>query len=228
MKFFVVSLIGLAAVGSAYAGAPYLTDDPEPVEFHHVEIYVSSLLFHDEDGTAGNFGAVEVNYGPAKNLQLHIIAPMALSAPRGAARSVGYGDTELGVKYRFVDETDDHPQAAIYPTIELPTGNTDRGLGNGKTEFFLPLWLQKSFGTWTTYGGGGYWFHPGEGNRDFWVAGILLQKQVTKTLSIGAEVFHEAAQTDGGRSDTRINLGTVWDLSDRYHVLASAGPIVQG
>jgi hypothetical protein len=228
MKVFALSIVGLLIVGSAYAGPPYLTDDPEPVVFHHVEICVSSLLSHDANGTDGNFSSVEVNYGLVKNVQLHLIAPLALSAPTGGPYSVGYGDTELGVKYRFVEEADDHPQVAIFPLVELPTGNPDRGLGNGKTELFLPLWLQKSYGSWTTYGGGGYWFHPGEGNRDFWVAGLLVQKQVTKALSIGGEFFHEAAQTIGGRSDTRFNLGTVWDISDRYHLLASAGPVIQG
>ena len=228
MKRFALSLTGFLAIASAYAGAPFLTDDPVPVELHHWEIYVSSILQHDADGTAGNFSSLEVNYGAAKNLQLHVVAPAALNAPKDGPRAVGYGDTELGAKYCFVNEADDHPQVAIFPTVELPTGNDQRGLGNGKAQLFLPLWLQKSYGAWTVYGGGGYWFHSGDGNRNFWVTGISVQKQVTKTLSIGGEFFHEAAQTADGRSDTRFNLGAVWDIDDRYHLLGSAGPVVQG
>jgi hypothetical protein len=42
----------------------------------------------------------------------------------------------------------------------VPTGNAERGLGTGHTHGFMPLWLQKSFGKWLTYGGG-YWINPG-------------------------------------------------------------------
>jgi hypothetical protein len=47
---------------------------------------------------------LEVNYGAVPNLQLHTIAPMILYAPGQGASSYGYGDTELGAKYRFVRE----------------------------------------------------------------------------------------------------------------------------
>ena len=39
--------------------------------------------------------------------------------------------------------------------FELPTGSATKGLGVGKTWYKVPLWAQKSFGPWTTYGGGG-------------------------------------------------------------------------
>jgi hypothetical protein len=42
----------------------------------------------------------------------------------------------------------------MFPLLELPTGNEHRGLGAGHVSAFLPIWVQKSFGEWTTYGGG--------------------------------------------------------------------------
>ena len=111
----------------------------------------------------------EVNYGAISNLQLHLIAPPEFSAPSGAATHYGYGDTELGVKYRFVQETTYCPQIGVFPLLEAPTGDEKTGLGTGHLQAFLPVWLQKSFGQWLTYGGGGYWINPGTGNRDWWV-----------------------------------------------------------
>ena len=46
------------------------------------------------------------------------------------------------------------PMIGVFPLVEAPTGDARRGLGAGHTREFLPLWLQKSFGGWTTYGGG--------------------------------------------------------------------------
>jgi hypothetical protein len=56
----------------------------------------------------------------------------------------------------------------MFPLVEVPSGDADKGLGNGKTQYFLPVWLQKDFGKWTIYGGGGYWINPGTGNKNWW------------------------------------------------------------
>ena len=112
----------------------------------------------------------------------------------------GYGDTELGAKYRFIQETNWIPQVGTFPLIELPTGNDERSLGTGKTQLFLPLWLQKSWGPWTTYGGGGYWFNPGEGNKDWVYTGWLLQRDLSKWVTFGGEIFYRTADKTDGRT----------------------------
>ena len=76
------------------------------------------------------------------------------------------------------------------------------GLGAGHVRVYLPVWLQKSFGDWTTYGGGGYWINHGGGTMDqnYWFFGWLLQKKVTDKLVIGGEIFHQTADTIGGKT----------------------------
>ena len=212
----------------AWAGPPFTTDDPEPVEYRHWEIYVASQLEHDKDGWSGTSPHFEVNYGAIPNLQLHLIAPVSFTAPSHGATHFGYGDTEFGVKYRFFQETDNLPQIGIFPLVELPSGSAKLGLGAGHTQVFLPLWLQKSFGPWTTYGGGGYWINPGTGNRDWWFTGWLLQRQIATNLVLGAEIFHETPSEQGGESDTKLNAGAIYDFSDTYHMLISTGHTVQG
>ena len=85
----------------------------------------------------------------------------------------GPGDPEVSVKYRLLtaEPDDSWPQIGIFPMLEVPTGNAERNLGTGSTHAFLPLWLQKDFGKWTTYGGGGYWINPGPGNKNYWFVG---------------------------------------------------------
>ncbi len=219
---------GLFAASLARGGPPFLTDDPEPVEYQHCEINLASTYQHGAGDSNGTLPFVEFNYGVAPNVQLHLLAPAAFDAPEGGARQYGYGDTELGIKYRFIDEAVGRPQVAVFPTVELPTGDGSRGLGTGHTQVYLPVWIQKSMGSWTTYGGGGYWVNPGAGNRNWWFTGWLIQKQVLPTLAIGAEIYHETPRTVAGTSDTRANLGLTWDLNDTWHVLASGGPVIQG
>ncbi len=218
----------LAVAPMAHAGPPFVTDDPEPVEYRHWEVYLASQTMHTPDDTSGTLPHVEVNYGLVPNLQVHLIAPEAFDSPAGAPRQFGYGNTELGIKYRFLAESSSSPEIAVFPLVEVPTGDRSKGLSDGHTQVFLPVWLQKNFGPWTTYGGGGYWINPGSGNRDYWFLGWLVQYQVLKNLAAGVEVFHQTPQTRRSGSTSQVNFGVTWDLSDTTHILASAGPAIQG
>ncbi len=214
----------LAAPAFARAGPPYATDDPEPVELRHWEVYLATAdQWSRDDGWSGTSPHVEVNYGAVPDLQLHVVAPIAWARPPGEAARVGYGDTELGAKYRFVHETDTIPQVGTFPLVEVPTGDAARGLGGGQTQVFIPLWVQKSFGRWQTYGGGGYWVNPGQGNRNWWFVGWQAQREVARGLSVGAEVYHGTSRQEGRPGETRFDLGMVLDIGELHHVLLSIG-----
>ena len=219
----------LVAGRSALAGPPFLTDDPEPVDLGHWEVYGFSSATHVENNTAGILAGVEVNYGAAPNLQLHVIAPIAFDDASGNGFEAGAGDLELGVKYRFIDPGPDDwwPQVGVFPLLEVPTGDAQRGLGSGHLREFLPVWLQKDFGAWTTYGGGGYWVNPGVGTQNYWFVGWLLQRQVTTNLALGAEIFHQTADTIGGKDSSGFNVGGIYDFTEHYHLLFSASRGIQ-
>ena len=125
-------LCALAAPVGAWAGPPFQTDDPEPIGFRHYEFY--TLFTVDgtaiETDTAGP--AVEFNWGALPNVHLHIIIPVAAVlpsndpnvAPAGTGpREIGLGDIELGIKFRFVQETKHRPMIDTFTMFELPTGS---------------------------------------------------------------------------------------------------------
>jgi len=212
----------------ALAGPPFTTDDPEPVEYRHWELYLASEAFGTGGvGSDGTLPHVEVNYGAVPDLQLHALIPLAWARAEGTPFQYGPGDVELGAKFRFVHEDGWVPQIGTFPLLELPTGSAARGLGAGHVEVLVPLWLQKSFGPWTTYGGGGYWIgNPGPGGS--WYVGWQAQYQFGGWLAVGAEVYHGMAGQDGAPTDTRFNLGLVADLSELQHLLFSAGHAFTG
>lgn len=223
-----VVLFGLC--GRAWAGPPFRTDDPEPVPWRHWEVYIASTGFYSH--LLGGFSTlphVEVNYGPVPGVQLHMIAPMVISAPAGGPRAYGYGDTELGMKVRFHDQTKYLPEVGTFPLVEAPSGDAARGLGAGYTQVFIPIWLQKDWGgkpddpAWTSYGGGGWWRNPGPGNRNWFFFGWELQRNLSDKLMIGGEVFHEGANTTAPGGGTGFNLGGQINFSEHRHLLYSAG-----
>ena len=212
----------------AWAGPPFMTDDPEPVELHHWEFYLASAYSHGNEDTFFTVPHIEVNYGILPETQVHMIVPMAYSSSRETGVHYGFSDMELGVKHRFVKESKFIPQIGSFPLVELPTGDSEKGLGEGHVRVFIPVWLQKSWGPWTSYGGGGWWYHPGNGNRDYWFGGWELQRDISKSLTIGGEIFGSTRPAVDEGGSYGFNVGAIINLSDEHHILLSTGRDIHG
>ena len=222
----VLTVALLPATG--YAGPPYVTDDPEPVEFRHWEFYLATQHLVTRNLATGTAPHVEVNYGVWPGLQLHVIAPVAYARPSGGPTSYGVGDIELGAKFRFIDEGEWRPMVGTFPMFEVPTNNGSHGLGTGHLHVFIPLWLQKSFGPWTSYGGGGLWVNPGPGNRNYGYLGWQVQRRLSRLATLGTEVFYTTPDQVGGGANLRFNVGLVLDLGEHHHLPLSAGRGIVG
>jgi hypothetical protein len=214
--------------GALLAGPPYLTDDPEPVDLHGWETYLFASGQTFQGVKSGLVPALEANYGPFQDAQIQFQLPMAYADGVDGMRHRGFGDAQVGFKYRFVHESDASPQIAVYPQVQAPTGSAMEGLGSGHWRVFLPVWLQKSFGTWTTYGGGGWWRNPGPDNRNYTVWGWQVQRELGEGNSLGAEIFHQASPALGQPATTVWNLGFECGLAPHFQLVGSGGRSFQG
>jgi hypothetical protein len=135
---------------------------------------------------------------------------------------MGYADTEFGVKYRFIPETDNSPQAGIFPIVEIPTVSNSE-FSNGKAKIFLPVWVQKSWGKLTTYGGAGYWINTGTNNKNWIFTGWEIQYSFFPAVTLGGELFYHTASSEDGKSGTGFNLGGSINPSEKFHIIFSCG-----
>ncbi len=104
-------------IGKTWAGPPFVTDDPEPVDYKHGEFYVATQYAKDKDVTSGTAPHFELNYGVVPNVMLHLITPFEYVKPEGGATQRGYGDTEVGIKYRFINDEDAHFMVGTFPIV---------------------------------------------------------------------------------------------------------------
>ncbi len=219
---FAISLCTVAVVASA--NPPFETDDPGVFPVHTGEAYLFSAGGHSADGWGLDAApGAEVNYSFLPNTFFHIVVPLAYSNPNQGGSEYGLGDTELGFKWQFLNQDEAGLDVATFPLVELPTGSARRGLGSEKASYFVPLWLEKDWGPWTLYGGGGRWFMNDPGQRDSWFTGVLLQRQLSKALYLGGEVFHNTAQEVGGSGSTGFDAGGGYAIGGDWQVLFSAG-----
>jgi hypothetical protein len=207
------------------AGPPFLTDDPEPTELGHWEIYLPQLEWSGRgQDFEGSFGT-ELNYGAEENLQLTLGLPVAFSHD-AAGWGTGVDDIRLSVKYRIYQNTESGVQIAVFPGVTLPTGGN--GFGAGNPTGFLPVWMQKESGPWVIFGGGGYAINPGTGNRNYWIGAGNVARRFSDRWLVGFEAQIQGADTLAGQRSTSLGIGAICRLTESLRLLGRAGPTFAG
>jgi hypothetical protein len=223
-----VSRFTLAAVLALWtlpvmAGPPYVTDDPEPTDKGHYEIYLfaSGTTVRHETGGAGG---IDFNYGAADDLQLTAVLPVAWTNAGGMS-AANLGNIELAAKYKFLHQDDVGVDVAFFPRVFLPAGS--ESVGERHVSLLLPLWIGRSWDRWSTFGGGGCTINHGGDSQNFCQLGWAITREIVPRLQLGMELYHETADTRGGKASTGIGFGATYDLNDNFHLMGSVGPGIQ-
>ena len=217
-----VLLLWLAPL-AASAGPPYLTDDPDPVDYGHLEAIPFYALDRAQDGSQIQGPGADISYGIWPDMHLNLVPVFVHALPDGGPSEYGLGDFRVGLKWRFLHETDERPEIAIYPAVTFATGSTARGLGNGQPSYQFPVWAEKNWGTWSSYGGGGYGLNRAPDAHDYWFGGWQLQKQLSGAWNLGGEIFSQGRTADDAAGFTLLNLGGSYRLSPGMSLIFTAG-----
>ncbi len=220
-RFMLVLPFVFFTLNFCYAGPPFNTDDPEPVEFKHWEFYLSSAMNFDKADFNATLPHFEVNYGLIPNVQVHLLIPVEYTRTSDN-HNYGIGNTELGFKYRFYKDSSDF-QIGIFPLVEVPTSGKWEHIGHSNFQIYLPLWLQKSWGKLTTYGGTGIWYNSRTQQQNWLYVGWECQYSFSELITLGGELYYQTASKKSGESDMGFNMGGFIDLSGKYHILFSLG-----
>ena len=212
--------VSCLAISTARAGPPYLSDDPEPTDYQHYEIYLFGNGEWSNHAMAGETG-IDFNYGAAPDLQLTAVLPLAYDGEGHR----GLGNGELAAKYRFLHQDTDGWDVSVFPRVFLPSASRD--VGSQHAALLLPLWAEKDFGTWSLFGGGGCVLNRSGDDRNYCLAGAALSHAITSDLRLGVEVFHQSADALDSKASTSFGAGLTYDVNEHYHLLVYWGPGIQ-
>ena len=213
------ALCALLLARAAYAGPPFVTDDPEPTDYHKWEIYNFVGGARDGGVTGADMG-LDFNYGGFKDVQLTAVFP--LHTESGAPLDTG--NIQLAAKFKFLHQGAGRTglDVTFFPRAFLPTGR-----GSRYAQILLPIWAERDFGPWSIFGGGGYTLNQGRGNKDYVVQGIVVTREVAKGFQLGLEQFYQGRTAYNGDYSARpvlgANLGTTIHIRGPFSVLASFG-----
>lgn len=210
LQLLLILCAAVCAAPRLHAQLPFYTDDTGVTDrgkwhFEFFNEYDSlQLQYPNANQNTANF---KLNYGLPHNFEIDVDVPYLAIYRTGAnPPSTGVGDTNLGLKYRFRNESKRAPSLAASFYTEIPTGNSKEQLGSGLADYWLNFIAQKSLSDKTRLTGNlGYLF---AGNTSTGVlgtqntrghvfpGGLSLLHDFTPKLTLGAELF--AAYTENG------------------------------
>ncbi len=200
-----IAILFVCAFSSGWAqgGPPLVTDDTETPGNKKWEICIagtSERRYPDEQRFEAPL--LDINYGVGKNLELNYQLPLLVTANRNESGLAGLGDSEVGIKWRFLDEDKKNVAMSVFPqfTFNNPTSSVRRGLAENDQRFFLPFELQKSLGPFGINFEAGPSFHFN--TPDEWESGVALSHSFGRSRGGGRNPRH----SPGRLSERRPNF----------------------
>ncbi|MBI4712942.1 MAG: transporter [Planctomycetes bacterium] len=161
-----------------------------------------------------------LNYGMTANWDIGIEIPYVYSNPANDVVENGLGDVVLKSKYRIMEETASRPAFLLKPTLKLPSGNEDKGLGSGKPDTGLLAVFTKGFGGLTGHFNAGY-YAADLTKDDVWkgTSGILASGALIpldKRFTLATELIYEPTFNSDASDNSFDNLtGIIWTVNER-------------
>jgi hypothetical protein len=212
-------LLWFLLAGSVHAfaqgGPPYYTNDPGTPGNFDWEINLGYMPFLYSDQSVSHTPDVDINFGVGERVQLtYENAWLRVQSPSGAAK-FGLGQSNPGVKWRFLDHGESGLNISAFPQFFLnnPNDAVRRGITSASQAFLLPLEFSRKFGPIDVDYEGGYLFvHKGPNG---WLNGLVIGHDFTSRLEMDMELynqgtFHPSANQPsidfGGRYKIRPSL----------------------
>ncbi|HRH45660.1 MAG TPA: hypothetical protein PKY82_28730 [Pyrinomonadaceae bacterium] len=204
-----------------------ITDDTGTVPKGHWEINSAFTIERGSDGRVFETPLMDINYGLSKNTQLKVEIPWIVWHRNGQKGINGLGNTNIGVRWRFRDETINHRIAlSIYPQIEFnnPTSSVRRGIVDRGPEFLMPLQWQTQVGKYGINGDVGYRFKRG---ADELIYGVVIGRKFKDAVEILGEIHGTGERNALNQSEIVYNLGTRIKINDNLNLITSAGKSIR-
>jgi hypothetical protein len=212
-----------------HAQLPFYTDDTGVTERGkwHFEFFneydALQLQYPNVRQNTANF---KLNYGLPHNFELDVDVPyLTIQRTGGSQPSSGMGDTNLGIKWTFHNESKGSrlPSLGASFYTEFPTGDTSQQLGSGLADYWLNFIGQKSISNKTRITGNLGVLFAGNTSTgvlglqntrgQVYTGGLSMLHDFNSRLTLGGELYGGYAENDSlGRSQLQAMAGGQYAL----------------
>jgi hypothetical protein len=231
-RILLSALITLSAVSPSFAAHPLITDDAGTQGKGKTQLEFDGEYDHDsESGIATNtsvFPTIPVlSYGTSDTVDLVLGVPFERIETKqadGTTTERGISDVSLQLKWRFYER--DGLSFAMKPGVALPTGDEDKGLGNGKTSYSAFFIMTKDMAPWAFHFNLGYIRNEYKrqadedaSRKDLWHVSLASQVEIVRNLKAVVNIgMQRNADTSSDTNPAFLLGGLIYSISDNLDV----------
>ena len=233
--FFLLFTVPCSLFTVSYAAHPLITDDSGTQGKGKFALEINSEFSSDKETedeittkeTGGEVSSI-VSYGLTDTIDAVLGLPYQWTKTKEdgdvTSDEDGIGDMSLEVKWRFYEK--DGLSIALKPGITLPTGDEDKGLGNGKASYSLMFITTEEIGVWAVHLNLGYMRNEyklqedKDANRkDLWHASLASQVEVMKDLTAVANIGVERNTDKESNTHPAFVLGgLIYSVTENFDI----------
>lgn len=206
------------------AGPPLITDDPGTPGDERWEINIASTVEKLRSEARFEAALLDINYGVGERTQLKYEVQRLSVEESGTASRDRLVNSEIGIKYRFLDEAQHGVSMSVYPQVSISHSGSDDQPGSG-AEFVLPFQMAWSAGPVVFDMEVGYAGIEYEENE--WLYGLAGAWPISKRLEFVAEV-HGVSTSNFEDDVLLLNIGGVLQFHENVGLLFSVGRSIHG
>ncbi|MDA8100616.1 MAG: transporter [Nitrospiraceae bacterium] len=222
----ILGLVMILAGGSAFGMHPLITDDAETQGKGKFQLEINGSYGTDSQTVAGvsvkeieGEQATALTYGAGAHLDLFVEIPYLWIRGKEdgivAYSESGLSDVSVGAKWRFFHK--DGLSFAVKPSVSLPTGDEQKGLGSGKYGYSVFLIAQKEVEPWSLFLNLGHIRNNNDFDEanDLWHVSLAGTYEVVEHLKIAANVGAEKNRDKTADKDPAFALlGIVYEVGE--------------
>ena len=212
------------SVEMTVSAPPMITDDtgtPGPGDWE-INLGAHSEFAGGEHRT--EFPSIDINYGAGEDVQLSYEVPYVFVAQPSSGGTSGesahgFGDSLIGVKYRFYDNKDTGLSFAVGPQLEFRTPGGSKVISENATGVILPLIMTKEYEHASIGANLGV---ESSGGHQKYFASFGAGKRLTDHIALLGEIAGVDLNSPGDKH-ILLNVGVRDKINDTQSLSASIG-----
>jgi len=221
-----IALMGTASAARAQQQQAIEPDRPDVTNGTHIvdsgllQIEVGGIATQNQPGQNAFGSPFTARLGVLEWLELRFGADGFVTQSDETGSVGGFGNLQLGAKLRLWSDPGGLPVLSVLPQVNLPTANSEKGLGSGLTDFSIALLTGTDIGRHAhvdvNYGIGAIGSGDTGGHFTQHLVSVSASYAITDNWNPYLEAFWYSRQDAAGGSATSIDAGAIYQIGTRY------------
>jgi len=214
-----ISIMWVFPVNAGVENRPINSDDAYTLDKGVMTASLGTVFTRSETEDEETNITIDLGYGITDRLEVTVDIPIAFTNPKDGSTEEGVGDISIRPEFLLIEEQESLPAISFATTIKTQSGNNDKGIGSGETNYSLSLQFSKNFDPWTYHLNTGFTFvgeAEGENLDNVIFYNLAIEYSVNDKLDVMGELIGET-NSDPSSDDEPFEflLAFIYALSEK-------------